>query len=425
MLEEALSIYKYIFVSYWWIIAPVALFLFLDKLWLGYMTRKYLMGLKWIMLEVKFPREVVKTPKAMEQFFSGLHAAQRDPKKKDRYLKGTLAPWFSVEILGHGGEIHFYIRTESKYRNLIESHLYAQYPQVEIFETEDYMESIPANAPIGDLDAWGTELILNKEDAYPIRTYPVFFEEKEAEERTDPIAGLFEFLSSLDSRESIGIHILISPTDDKWKEAGEKLVAKMAGKEVKADKKKGLLVVEEGRSWIDAIIKGIFELFSIGGGDDAGDKKEIKSVIPFLTPGQKEVAAAIEQNIAKIGFKTMIRFMYWSPKEIFSKDKPTVAAGFFRQFNTQNLNGFKANKRITPGRGRVFKKRREIGQKRFFVRIFRKRVFPGHKIKTRGFVFNTEELATIFHIPGTFVEVEKLSKIGAKKGSPPPDLPTI
>ncbi len=425
MLEEALSIYKYIFVSYWWIIAPVALFLFLNKFWLGYMTKKYLMGLEWIMLEIKFPREVAKTPKAMEQFFAGLHAAEKDPKKKDRYLKGTLPPWFSIEILGHGGEIHFYIRTEAKYRNLVESHLYAQYPQVEIFEANDYTKNIPSGVPTKELDAWGTELILNKEDAYPIRTYPIFFEDKEAEERTDPIAGLFEFLSSLDPRESIGIHILISPTDDKWKEAGEKLVAKMAGKEVKADKKKGFLIVEESRSWLSVTVNEIMRLFGAGGGDETKTEKESKSVAPFLTPGQKEIAAAVEKNIAKIGFKTMIRFLYWAPKEIFSKDKPTVAAGFFRQFNTQNLNGFKANKKTTPGRGKIFKKRREIGQRRFFVGIFKKRYFPGHKIKTRGFIFNIEELATIFHVPGTFVEAEKLSKIGAKKGSPPSDLPTL
>lgn len=388
------------------------------------MTKKYLMGLKWIMLEIKFPREVVKTPKAMEQFFAGLHATLKNPKKKDRYLKGTLPPWFSIEILGHGGEIRFYIRTESKYRNLIESHLYAQYPQIEIVEAEDYVSDIPSGTPTKDFDAWGTELILEKADAYPIRTYPIFFEDKEEEERTDPIAGLFEFLSSLDARESIGIHILINPTDDKWKIEGEKLVGKLVGREVKADKKKGLLIIEESKSWISALGNGIMEFFSLGGGEKK-EEKEIKALTPFLTPGQKEVVLAIEQNIAKIGFKTMIRFMYWAPKEIFNKDKPTVVAGFFRQFNTQNLNGFKANKKVTPGRGKIFKKRREVGQRKHFVAIFKRRFFPGHKIKTRGFVFNIEELATVFHVPGTFVEAEKLSKIGAKKGSPPPDLPII
>jgi hypothetical protein len=424
MFVEILNTYKYIFGGYWWIIAPVALFLFLNKFWLDYMTKKYLMSLKWILLEIKFPKEVAKTPKAMEQFFAGLHAAQREPKKKDRYLRGSLAPWFSIEILGHGGDIRFFVRAEEKYRNLIESHLYAQYPQTEIFEAEDYVGSIPPGAPTKDFEAWGTELILNKPDAYPIRTYPVFFEEKEAEERTDPIAGLFEFLSSLNPSESIGIHILISPTGDSWKKDGEILVGKLIGREVKSDKKKGLMIVEESKSWIAALINGIMELFGLG---SSGEKevKKVDSVTPYLSPGQKEVVLAIEQNIAKIGFKTMIRLLYWSPKDIFNKDKPMVAAGFFRQFNTQNLNGFTTNKKTTPGRGRIFKRRREPGQRRFFVGMFRRRVFPGHKIKTRGFVFNIEELATIFHVPGTFVEAGRLSKIGAKKGSPPSELPII
>jgi len=424
-MNEILNIYRDLLKGYWWIIAPVALFLFLNKYWLNYMTKKYLMGLKWILLEIKFPREVVKTPKAMEQFFAGLHAALKKPKKKDRYLKGELPPWFSVEMLGHGGEIHFFIRTEDKYRNLIESHLYAQYPQVEISEAEDYVGSIPSGTPTKDFDAWGTELILNKPDAYPIRTYPVFFEDKEAEERTDPIAGLFEFLSSLNPKESIGIHILINPTDDEWQKDGEKLVGKLIGREVKSDKKKGgLIIIAEGKSWVSALGNGILEFFGLGSAGKSEEKK-VDSVTPYLSPGQKETVLAIERNIAKIGFKTMIRFLYWAPKDIFSKDKPTVAAGFFRQFNTQNLNGFTTNKKSTPGRGKIFKRRREPGQRRFFVGIFKKRFFPGHKIKTRGFTFNTEELATIFHVPGTFVEAERLSKIGAKKGSPPSELPII
>jgi hypothetical protein len=421
-MREILNVYRDLFVGYWWIIAPVALFLFLRYFWVNYLISKYLMGLRWILLEVKFPRGVVKTPKAMEQFFAGLHAAERKRKFKEKYIKGELPPWFSIEMVGHAGTIRFFIRGQEKYRNLIESHLYAQYPEAEIVEAEDYVDSIPLGTPTKDFDAWGTELILTKPDAYPIRTYPVFFEEKEAEERTDPIAGLFEFLSSLHRDENIGIQILISPAGDDWKKDGEKLVAKIVGKEVKEDKKKGLLIIEEGKNWASELSNGIARFFGFG---TAAEKKEekVQSVVPFLTPGQKETVLAVERNIAKLGFKTMIRFMYWAPKDIFDKDKSTVAAGYFRQFNTQNLNGFKANKAVTPGRGRIFKKRREPGQKRIFVARYKKRYFPFHKIKTKGFVFNTEELATICHLPGKFVEAQRLMKIEAKKSSPPADLP--
>jgi len=426
-MNEILGVYKFIFMGYWWIIAPVALFLFLRYFWINYIVNKYLNGLKWILLEVRFPRDVVKTPKAMEQFFAGLHAAEKKRKFKEKYITGELQPWFSIEMIGHGGTIRFFVRGQEKYRNLIESHLYAQYPQAEIMEVEDYVSGIPAGTPTKDFDAWGTELILAKPDAYPIRTYPIFFEEKEAEERIDPLAGLFEFLSSLDPRESIAIHILISPispvTDEQWIKDGEKLVGKIIGREVK-ETKKGLMIVEEGKTWISAFAQGVERFFSLGGEGETKTEK-LEKVIPFLTPGQKEVVLAVERNIGKIGFKTMIRFMYWAPKEIFNKEKPTVAAGFFRQFNTQNLNGFKTNKKSTPGRGKIFKRKREPGQRRFFVGTFKKRYFPFHRLKTRGFVFNIEELATIFHLPGKFVEAERLSKIEAKKGGPPSELPTI
>jgi len=421
-MNEFLSVYKVIFLGYWWIIAPVAFFLFLRYLWVNYLIKKYLMNLKWILLEVRFPRDVVKTPKAMEQFFAGLHATEKKRKFKEKYIKGELLPWFSIEIIGWEGKIRFFIRTESKYRNLIESNIYGQYPGAEVEETEDYVVDMPSIIPSKDYDGWGTELILTKPDAYPIRTYPVFFEEKEAEERTDPIAGLFEFLSSLHHQEGIGIQILISPTDDAWKKDGEKLVGKLIGREVKSDKEKGLLiVVEESKNWMKALIEGIKRLFALSG--EEGAEEKVESVVPFLTPGLKEVVMSVERNIAKIGFKTMIRFLYWAPKDIFNKDRTTVAAGYFRQFNTLNLNGFKANKAVTPGRGKIFKKRREIGQKRVFIARYKRRYFPFHKIKTKGFVFNIEELATIFHIPGKFVEVEKLGKIEAKKGGPPSNLP--
>ena len=143
-----------------------------------------------------------------------------------------------------------------------------------------------------------------------------------------------------------------------------------------------------------------------------------------LTPGQRDVVLAIEKNIAKLGFKTIIRELYWTKKDEFSKDKTAAVGGFFKQFNTQNLNGFKPNKKISPGWAKVLKKRREPAQKRHLVDMYKKRYFPFDDFSKRGFVFNTEELATIFHIPIKFVKVERMPKIEAKKGGPPTELPT-
>ena len=419
-MNEILNIYK-IVLSYWWIIIPVVLFFILRKVWLNYIVDKFVKEIKWSLLEIKFPQETVKSPKAMEQFFSGLHAVQRKFKFKDKYIKGEIPTWFSIEIIGREGKIHIFIRTPERFRNLVESQIYAQYPDAEISEAEDYVNDLPKDIPNKEYDIWGTEIILEKPDAYPIRTYPIFFEEKEIEERTDPIAGLFEFLSSLNPQEHAWIQILISPTDDKWRDEGERLVEGLTGKKLKRTKKG--LILEEVKGFATSFGKGIGDLF-FGPAAKPEEKPQLESLMAHLSPGQREVVLAVEKNIAKLGFKTIIRELYWTKKEDFSRDKTAAIGGFFKQFNTQNLNGFRPNGKITPGWAKIFKKRRELSQKQYLVDVYKKRYFPFASFSWRGFVFNTEELATIFHIPIKFVKVERMPRIEAKKGGPPSELPT-
>jgi len=422
-MTEILNVYRDLFTGYWWIIAPVALFLFLRYYWLKYLVDKFLKGLEWVVLEVKFPREAIKSPKAMEQIFSGLHAVEKKLKFKDKYLKGELPAWFNIEVISDGGVIRILIKAQKKHRNLVESLIYAQYPEAEIFETEDYVNNLPADIPNKDYDMWGTELVLTQPDGYPIRTYPFFFQEREIEERTDPIAGLFEFLSSLDPQEHVWLQILVSPTSDDWKKEGEKLVAKLIGKEVKGSEK-GLIIVEETKNWAEAFVKGVSDFFFGPGGEEKKEEKKVGAVLSDLTPGQREVVLTVEANIAKLGFKTMIRELYWAHKDIFSKDKTAAVGGFFKQFNTQNLNGFRPNKKVTPGWGKIFKKRREPNQKRYLIKLYKRRQFLFNK-PTRWFVFNTEELATVFHIPLKYIGIERIPRTEVKKGSPPSELPTI
>ena len=213
-MAEVFKLALKIFLEYWWFIPPVALFFIFRGLQLDYVRTKYINSLKWILLEIKIPKEVVKTPKAMEQIFAGLHGTEGAPNFVEKWFKGEVPDWFSLEIIGKGGDVHFLIRTLENYRNLVEAQIYAQYPDAEIAEVEDYINILPKKIPSDDYDIWGTELLLTKEDAYPIRTYLYFFEAAKEEERIDPLASLSEILSSLSSDEHIWIQILISATDD-------------------------------------------------------------------------------------------------------------------------------------------------------------------------------------------------------------------
>ncbi len=416
-----------VLLEYWWIIAPVALFFIFKELWLDYIQTKYLNSIKWTLLEIKIPKEVQKTPKAMEQVFAGFHGIHSNPDFIEKWFKGKVQLWLSLEAISDGGQIHFLIRTPEKFRNLVEAQLYAQYPDAEISEAEDYVNTLPSKIPSNDYDIWGTELLLTKEDAYPVRTYPYFFEEAKEEERTDPMASLSEVLGSLTPKEHIWIQFLIAPTGDKWKKDGEKLVEKLIGKKVKITERG--MMLGEAHSWLDATMETLHELFfgpisPQKTSKESRKEQSMENLMSYLTPGQREVVSAIEKNIAKIGFQTLIRFVYWAESSIFSKANTAAIIGTFKQFNTQNLNGFKPNKKISPSIDYFFKNRRNFYRKVRVFNNYKKRYFPFKGFSKRGFIFNTEELATVYHIPGKIVEVSAMPRIEAKKGSPPSQLPT-
>src|SRR5690606_8080270 len=137
----------YVFAEFWWIIVPVALGFIFFANFETYNRINYLASLDWVLLELRVPREPNKSPKAMEQVFAGLHGVSGAVKTKDRIFKGKVGDWFSFEIAGTAGDIHFYVRTLRQYRNLVESQIYAQYPDVEIKEAEDYMNVLPPFLP--------------------------------------------------------------------------------------------------------------------------------------------------------------------------------------------------------------------------------------------------------------------------------------
>lgn len=401
-----------VFSRTWWIVIPAILFFILWDIWLFYLKIKYVKSIKWTTLHFRIPKEILKTPKAMEQIFAAVHAIWDPPDFWEKYFKGKYQDWVSFEIIGQEKGVHFYCRLPSKYRNLIESAVYGQYPEAEINEVEDYIELLPVNLPNQTYDLFGTELCLIKDDAYPIRTYP-YFEELVEEKRLDPLSAITETMSKLKEGEKIFLQILVKPTGGDWVKKAEKVIDKLIGK--KPVSKKGFFggIEEFLRNLFFAPIE--YPVWSESGGDKESDP----NLLRFLTPGAKDVVKAIEDKISKLGFETAIRFIYIDKAVAFSRGNVSAVLGAFRQFNTLNLNGFKPRKKtMTKAKG-LFKKYRAATKKKFLYYVYRERLMP-KKVN----VLNTEELATIYHFPTKMVEAPMVHRIEAKKGEPPAGLPT-
>lgn len=403
-LTQALNI----LLLYWWVYSPVLLFFGLVEVFQAYTKIKYTSSLEWVLLELRIPKEIRKSPKATEQIFNALHGVFLPIKWKDKFFKGKVMDWFSFEIIGSGGEIHFYVRTLESYKKLVQSQIYAQYPDTEITEVSvDYLTGWPASMPDDKNDLWGAELLLAKEDAFPIKTYPEFEEVavgKEDVKRVDPLASLSEVLSSLQYGEFIGIQLLISPTGDGWIKRGQATVDKIMGKEAKSKP--------------DFLSKAIFTIDEYIPGHTPSEKKEDRKDNVQLTPGKQDTLKAIERSFSKLGFESGLRFIYAGSKEIFHRAHISGIMGAYKQFSSQTLNGFKMNIATAPLGRWPFKKQKEYRKKVYLWSKFKNRTFP-----KKPFVLNVEELATIFHFPDIGVKAPLLPRVETKKGEPPVGLP--
>lgn len=402
----------------WYLWLPIFLFFILRDNWLAYARAYYLQNTKWMLLEIKVPREVAKSPKAMESVFAGIYGTSRGGNMFERYWLGFFVPWFSLEIVGNSTGVHFYVWTAKFFRKMIESQIFAQYPSCEISEVEDYTKSLPAYMPHPEWRMWGTEYVLTRPDAYPIRTYEDFTLEKvtlkEEERKIDPLSAMMEFLGSLNDGENIWIQMPVRPANNDWKKEGEALIAKLAGRETKRDE-----------SFITKAVFGVSKEVKMWNPTPSDKKDSIMPRIMNLTPGEVDVVKAIERNISKIGLETGFRWIYAARKDVYNPLAIPAISGIFKQFASPNLNGFKPNKYISTSIDYVFKNTRETARKRRLYDAYRLRSFfmPPYNARSKSFVMSSEELATIYHFPGMVAGAPGFARIEAKKGTPPPNLP--
>lgn len=392
------------------------------NLWLSYIQTVFLKGMKWTLIEIKPPKDVWKSPAAMELVLNSLYQTGGTGNWFDKHWKGNLRNYFSLEIVSNEGSIHFYIRTIEKFRKIIESQIYAQYPQAEVFEVEDYTKNMPDFGKDAPISLWGCNFELAKDDPYPIKTYVDYGLDKavgslEEEQRIDPITPMLEFIGSIGIGEHIWFQINVRAATDRFS--------------IKKDGK-----VEEGKKWTDKA-KEVIKEFNEGLKEK--DKEGKTTTVRRATKGEQNVIEAIERNANKFGFDAGIRAIYVTKNENFDANRIGGLTGMVRQYNTNDYNSFKPSGTTSfdfPWQdllgNKIIKKKKDIlgayKARAFFYGKFSfdkiKKYFT-HPNKSGGkpYILSTEELATIFHLPGRVSETPTFTRIESKKGEPPVNLP--
>lgn len=371
---------------------PLVLVAFLWSLWFDYIKMRDISKREYVLIEIRIPKEIKKSPKAMEVIL-GAFAQGGEGNWYQRYWLGETRPWFSLEIISVGGQIHFLVWMQKKFKNLIENQIYSQYAGVEIYEVPDYTKDtfyVP-----GETEIWGAEMGLTKADPYPIKTYIDYGLESDMDTKIDPISVAMEFLGSLTEGEQAWMQIMVR---NHIKEAGVDTWQEAAKKEIADILDKAKLKTKE--------------------------EKDTPKVAA-LSKSQQEAISAIEKSIDKPGFDCGIRLIYFARKDKFNAGNIGGILNTFKQYGSSTLNGFKPTKSTKKGDypWQDIWGKKLTSSKYKILDAYKRRSFFHPPYKGKPYVLNAEELATIYHIPGKAVATPTLGRIASKKAEPPANLP--
>ncbi|TSA45857.1 hypothetical protein D4R51_01140, partial [bacterium] len=149
------------------------------------------------------------------------------------------------------------------------------------------------------------------------------------------------------------------------------------------------------------------------------EKKKDEAPLQFrLTPVEKDTLQAVEESLNKKAFRTKIRNIYVAPRKTFKKVYYQGVDGFIHQFNDPNLNTLDKDNETKTYANYFFVKYRMLWAQRKIWNRYLTRDDDGPNM-----YLNTEELATLFHLPDMSALSPSISRVEAKKGGAPINLP--
>lgn len=414
--------------------------------WMKYVNGEFLANYSWITLEVRIPKDVSKSPVAMEAVLEAFQQGGGLGTWFDKYWKGNLLSWFSLEIASIEGEIHFFIKAKKNFRNIIESYIYAQYPKAEIVEVPDYANMIKFDPEKHNL--MGTKFVLSGKDYLPIKTYIDYGLDRDPKEefKIDPMTPMLEFMGSARRGEQVWFQILLRVAKGPWKKEGQAFIDWKLKRAINPDKKAEFEAMgAKGEAEIEKLKAKLEE-----------EKKGFN--ISNLTKAEKDMIEAVERSLSKNGFECMIRAIYFAEKEKFDGGKIPALMGMMKPYTAvaegtgPSFNGFKpedntsfdlpwqdnkAGDKVKKLKSKIFNQ--YVRQEYYYLDVFDsfslsyeitsrfekflRYGFGAASSKRGSFVLTTEELATIFHFPGQVAGTPAFKRIASSKSDAPNNLP--
>ncbi|MBI2475159.1 hypothetical protein HYV69_01905 [Candidatus Uhrbacteria bacterium] len=407
------------FIWFGWIPIAITLGWGFVMMWQNYRQGEWSKTLKFVLLAIDVPSMTEQTPKALENLFSSLYGSKSTLTWKETWIVGKYHPSFSFEIISAEGYIQFLVRTQTRFRDMIEAGIYAHYPDAEISEVEDYSTKFPNVYPDNEYEMWGGEFKLAKPSMYPIRTY-IEFEDKVTGEIKDPLGHTLEQLAKMRPGEHFWFQMIVQPSTNDWIKEGIARLNKLYGKTEQAKKSAIVSAIDSVVSWPIGVVANATgtDLGGLFGITTEETKKEPYVLLPLQ---ETKEADALYRKLSKVGMGTKIRILYVAKKNAFVKVERTgMVKGILNQYADLALNKFELFIPQVPKDDYFWMRWVYTKKQHTLMKAYQNRSWG---IGADPSFLNVEEIASLWHFPTFGFKAPLVKKAEARRAEPPVGLP--
>ncbi len=311
-----------------------------------------------------------------ETFYSAIGGLKAQKGFKRWFIGRT--DEIALEMVAYEKLITFYLTTPQYMREFIEQQLHAQYPNASIEPVEDYNIFKPSGTILGGY------VIFKRENVLPIKTY------KEME--SDPISAITNAMSKVGDEDGVAIQFIVRSARSYWRSVGKTIVQNMH---------KGMKY-KDARRGGNGAMKEWWKLIKGSKKDDLGQSDQKRT----LTQAEQKMLDSLENKISKAGMDVNIRIIASSQNTASAQNALNQVLQAFGQYNIYEFgNAF--IKSIPSNKTRLVED--------FIYRKFNDR----YKI-----VLNTEELASLWHLPLPSTETPNIRWMEARIAPAPSGIST-
>ena len=371
-----------------------------------FLVRKYItrtlqrfLSKNWVMLKIRVPKE--RKPEQDEQRMDFREMlAVIEPfyaSIAGLYKRNLFGLWgnrpVSLEIVAKNGLISFFIGCPQELLSQVEKTIHAEYPHalIEISDINDY--SI-FQGKKGKVEA--ATIRLSKNYIFPIRTYKLL--------EHDGLNSITNAFSKMSKEDSAGMQILIRPTNGMWRTNIERVAHSI---------QTGRSRVSYASSWQVRSAETFFNfLQDLSAGLKPKSQNEDHPDPYFdpknphrLTPMKEQQLKLLNEKASKQALDCEIRVLTVAPTTIEARTDLEQIITAFNQFNAPDANNFRV----------IFPSNKKEVIANYLFRMFGRQ----HRC-----LLNTEELASIYHLPNRYIDTPNINWLLSRKEPPPATLPT-